>query len=74
MSECNTSCSCSASTPVTKASEMPSKNKAIYRIENMDCPTEEALIRKKLASVSGIESLDFNLMQRMLTALEQVRL
>ena len=67
MSECNTSCSCSASTPVTKASEMPSKNKAIYRIENMDCPTEEALIRKKLASVSGIELLDFNLMQRMLT-------
>ena len=67
MSECNTSCSCSASTLVTKASEMPSKNKAIYRIENMDCPTEEALIRKKLASVSGIELLDFNLMQRMLT-------
>jgi Cd2+/Zn2+-exporting ATPase len=52
---------------VTKASEIRSKNKAIYRIENMDCPTEEALIRKKLASVSGIESLDFNLMQRMLT-------
>ena len=67
MSECNTSCSCSTSTPVTKASEIPSKNKAIYRIENMDCPTEEALIRKKLVSVSGIESLDFNLMQRMLT-------
>ena len=67
MSECNTSCSCSTSTPVTKASEIRSKNKAIYRIENMDCPTEEALIRKKLASVSGIESLDFNLMQRILT-------
>ncbi|MBT8571196.1 MAG: heavy metal translocating P-type ATPase [Fluviibacter sp.] len=67
MSECNTSCSCSTSTPVTKASEIRSKNKAIYRIENMDCPTEEALIRKKLVSVSGIESLDFNLMQRILT-------
>jgi Cd2+/Zn2+-exporting ATPase len=52
---------------VTKASEIRSKNKAIYRIENMDCPTEEALIRKKLVSVSGIESLDFNLMQRILT-------
>jgi Cd2+/Zn2+-exporting ATPase len=52
---------------VTKASEIPSKNKAIYRIENMDCPTEEALIRKKLVSVNGIESLDFNLMQRILT-------
>lgn len=67
MSECNTSCSCSTSTPVTKASEIRSKNKSIYRIENMDCPTEEALIRKKLVSVSGIESLDFNLMQRILT-------
>lgn len=67
MSECNTSCSCSTSTPVTKASEIRSKNKAIYRIENMDCPTEAALIRKKLVSVSGIESLDFNLMQRILT-------
>lgn len=67
MSECNTSCSCSTSTPVTKASEIRSKNKAIYRIENMDCPTEEALIRKKLVSVNGIESLDFNLMQRILT-------
>lgn len=67
MSECNTSCSCSTSTPVTKASEIRSKNKAIYRIENMDCPTEEALIRKKLVSVRGIESLDFNLMQRILT-------
>ncbi|WP_448359672.1 heavy metal translocating P-type ATPase [Fluviibacter sp.] len=52
---------------MTKASEIRSKNKAIYRIENMDCPTEEALIRKKLVSVSGIESLDFNLMQRILT-------
>jgi Cd2+/Zn2+-exporting ATPase len=33
----------------------------------MDCPAEEALIRKKLASVPGIANLEFNLMQRMLT-------
>ena len=38
-----------------------------YRIDNMDCPTEEALIRKKLASLDGIVALDFNLMQRVLS-------
>ena len=37
-----------------------------YRIDNMDCPTEEALIRKTLASLDGIVALDFNLMQRVL--------
>lgn len=26
---------------------------AVYRIENMDCPTEEALIRSKLAGLEG---------------------
>ncbi|MDL2207144.1 heavy metal translocating P-type ATPase [Desulfovibrio sp. OttesenSCG-928-M16] len=44
-----------------------SDTRAIYRIMNMDCPMEEALIRKKLASVPGITNLDFNLMQRVLT-------
>lgn len=39
----------------------------VFTIENMDCPTEEALIRNKLATVAGIEKLDFNLMQRKLT-------
>lgn len=39
----------------------------MYRIMNMDCPMEEALIRKKLASVSGIKNLEFNLVQRVLT-------
>lgn len=44
-----------------------SDTRAIYRIMNMDCPMEEALIRKKLAGVSGIRNLEFNLMQRVLT-------
>ena len=34
---------------------------------NMDCPMEEALIRKKLGTISGITGLEFNLMQRVLT-------
>ncbi len=37
-----------------------------YRIENMDCPTEEALIRDRLGKESGVTGLDFNLMQRVL--------
>ncbi|MBO5489901.1 MAG: cation transporter, partial [Desulfovibrio sp.] len=38
-----------------------------YRIPAMDCPAEEALIRRKLATVPGIESLECNLMRRVLT-------
>jgi Zn2+/Cd2+-exporting ATPase len=41
--------------------------RSVYRIENMDCPTEEGLIREKLQNMPGVQSLDFNLMQRKLT-------
>lgn len=37
------------------------------RIMQMDCPTEEALIRKKLAGMPGVQKVQFNLMQRVLT-------
>lgn len=40
---------------------------AVFTIDNMDCPTEEALIRKKLGTMTGVTALDFNLMQRKLT-------
>jgi Cd2+/Zn2+-exporting ATPase len=38
-----------------------------FIIRNMDCPTEEALIRKRLGSMQGIGELVFNLMERRLT-------
>lgn len=38
----------------------------VFSIENMCCPTEEALIRSKLDGVSQVEKLEFNLMQRRL--------
>ncbi len=41
--------------------------KSDFIIEKMDCPTEEKLIRNRLASIDGIESLYFNLMERQLT-------
>ncbi|MFZ6673546.1 heavy metal translocating P-type ATPase [Undibacterium sp. Xuan67W] len=43
--------------------------KSLFSIENMDCPTEEALIRNKFANMDGISKLHFNLMQRKLTVI-----
>ena len=40
---------------------------AVYRIDNMDCPMEEALIRDKLKGMSGVTGLEFNLIKRVLT-------
>ncbi|CAG2131640.1 Probable cadmium-transporting ATPase [Ralstonia mannitolilytica] len=37
------------------------------RIEQMDCPTEERMIRAKLGSADGVVALDFNLLERHLT-------
>nr|WP_311530177.1 heavy metal translocating P-type ATPase [uncultured Ralstonia sp.] len=71
MSNCgSTGCGCAA-TPVQKieaqAASSTADASARYRIENMDCPTEEALIRGKLNALPGVVGLDFNLMQRTLT-------
>ena len=37
------------------------------RILQMDYPTEEGLLRKKLGGMAGVTALEFNLMQRVLT-------
>ncbi len=37
------------------------------RIMQMDCPTEEGMIRKKLGAMDCVSSMEFNLMQRVLT-------
>jgi Cd2+/Zn2+-exporting ATPase len=42
-------------------------------IAQMDCPTEEDLIRGKLSAMEGISSLDFNLVQRTLTVTHEER-
>lgn len=46
---------------------VPLATETRVRIEQMDCPTEERLITDKLARQPGIEALQFNLMQRVLT-------
>ncbi|MBI5536049.1 MAG: cadmium-translocating P-type ATPase [Deltaproteobacteria bacterium] len=42
-------------------------SRAVFRIDKMDCPTEEATIRKRLSAVEGVVGLEFNLMTRTLT-------
>lgn len=49
------------------ASGSGAARRSVYRIENMDCPTEEGLIRDKLQHMPGVQTLEFNLMQRKLT-------
>lgn len=44
-------------------------NKSIFRVTKMDCPSEEQLIRMKLADQSGIEQLQFDIPNRNVTVL-----
>ncbi|MEH6353884.1 heavy metal translocating P-type ATPase [Pseudomonas sp. 3JA] len=37
-----------------------------FRIEAMDCPTEQTLIQNKLGKLEGVQRLDFNLINRVL--------
>ncbi|WP_263866490.1 MULTISPECIES: heavy metal translocating P-type ATPase [unclassified Pseudomonas] len=39
----------------------------MFRIEQMDCPTEEALIRSKLEKLPQVQDLQFNLLNRTLS-------
>jgi Cd2+/Zn2+-exporting ATPase len=57
-------------TPTPKRVEAPpSGTQAVrWRIQQMDCPTEESLIRRKLGDVPGVDRLDFNLLARELVA------
>lgn len=41
--------------------------KSVFHITQMDCPSEENLLRMKLDGLSGIAHLDFNLSERRLT-------
>lgn len=63
------SCGCgdTAITSLTtpKASAATARQ-TVFRIENMDCPTEEALIRNRLQKIPEVTALDFNLLQRTL--------
>ncbi|HTH76543.1 MAG TPA: heavy metal translocating P-type ATPase [Trinickia sp.] len=62
---------CSPAAPARPALDAPamigSDMQTPIRIQQMDCPTEEALIRKKLGGMPSVKRMEFNLMARVLT-------
>ena len=72
MSSCQTGdCHCTAGAMPAAIQiarvEQPTGVRLMFRIENMDCPTEEALIRGKLSKMPGVSHLSFDLLNRTLT-------
>ncbi|EJM03544.1 copper/silver-translocating P-type ATPase [Pseudomonas sp. GM102] len=62
-------CSSKAAAPsLIKLSETPTAGARLssFRIEAMDCPTEQTLIQNKLGKLSGVQQLEFNLINRVL--------
>ncbi|MBT9431250.1 cadmium-translocating P-type ATPase [Candidatus Sodalis endolongispinus] len=57
--------------PLAAAREVDGGVRTPIRIMQMDCPTEEGMIRKKLASLPAVTAMEFNLMQRVLTVVHR---
>ncbi|WQG59682.1 heavy metal translocating P-type ATPase [Pseudomonas sp. RTB3] len=62
---------CCSSEPAparVQLSEAPSAGSRLssFRIEQMDCPTEQTLIQNKLGKLAGVHKLEFNLINRLL--------
>ncbi|MCL9801096.1 heavy metal translocating P-type ATPase [Pseudomonas sp. AKS31] len=62
-------CASKAATPArVQLSEKTSADARLssFRIEAMDCPTEQTLIQNKLGKLAGVQQLEFNLINRVL--------
>ncbi len=62
----------SAATVVAPRKLDGATEQAVFFIQKMDCPTEEKLIRERLANMKGVGTLEFNLIQRELTVQHQL--
>jgi len=63
-------CSTAPEPPEAEAAQAPLPDgwvRSRLRIAQMDCPTEETLIRTRLGTLAGVAGLDFNLMERVLS-------
>ncbi|MBF6040436.1 heavy metal translocating P-type ATPase [Pseudomonas sp. P154a] len=62
-------CSAKVAAPsLIKLSETPTAGARLssFRIDAMDCPTEQTLIQNKLGKLAGVQQLEFNLINRVL--------
>lgn len=64
----HTCCSSDSAPAVVQFSESTSSSAQFssFRIEQMDCPTEQTLIQNKLGKLVGVHKLEFNLINRLL--------
>ncbi|MDE1168430.1 MAG: heavy metal translocating P-type ATPase [Pseudomonas sp.] len=62
------SCCSTAAATLIQLTDKPSADAQVsrFRIEQMDCPTEQTLIQNKLAKLAGVQQLEFNLINRVL--------
>lgn len=71
IASCNTACCGQDAQPAKvtlgKAAAKGGYTQTPIRIMQMDCPTEAALLRKRLGGMAGVSGMEFNLMQRVLT-------
>ena len=72
----NNAGACCAAAPVSVgvphvAALAAGQARTAIRILQMDCPTEETLIRNVLGPMNGVHDLQFNLMQRVLTVVHR---
>ncbi|KTC17058.1 ATPase P [Pseudomonas marginalis ICMP 9505] len=61
-------CASDAAPAVVTLNQAPSDGARLstFRIEAMDCPTEQTLIQNKLGKLAGVQQLEFNLINRIL--------
>ncbi len=61
-------CSSKAAPAVVSFTDAPASGGQLstFRIEQMDCPTEQTLIQNKLGKLAGVQKLEFNLINRVL--------
>src|SRR5690554_8207157 len=69
MKSCKTECGIphTQSAPEGSAHKDPSHVSSVFIITEMACPTEEQLIRSKLATLPEMIAAEFNLLRRQLT-------
>lgn len=67
-SHAHSCCSTAAGPSVIKLGATPTAGSRLsnFRIEAMDCPTEQTLIQNKLGKLAGVQQLEFNLINRVL--------
>ena len=67
-SHASSCCSAAEAPSIVKLSGTPTAGARVssFRIEAMDCPTEQTLIQNKLGKLAGVQQLEFNLINRVL--------